>query len=49
VEHYVYSAEAQPNYPPPEVSKPPSPPPCPELLHWDAKLGHATREKLCDQ
>jgi hypothetical protein len=45
----VYPAQEAGYPPPPEVSKPPSPPPCPELLHWDAKLGHATREKLCDQ
>jgi hypothetical protein len=47
----AYPAQAETGYPPPppEVSKPPAPPPCPEMLHWDPKLGHATREKLCDQ
>ena len=46
-----YASESEAAYPPPapEVTRPPSPPPCPELLHWDPKLGHATREKLCDQ
>ena len=44
---YAYPVETEASYPPPEA-KPPSPPPCPEMLHWDTKLGHATREKLCD-
>jgi hypothetical protein len=48
---YAYSPASEPSYPPPpmEVSQPPSPPPCPELVHWDAKLGQATRQKLCDE
>ena len=25
-----------------------APPPCPELLTWQPKLGHATRQRLCD-
>lgn len=47
----AYPAQAETGYPPPpmEASHPPAPPPCPEMLHWDPKLGHATREKLCDQ
>lgn len=33
---------------PPLAAKPVAPPPCPLLLHWDPKLGRATRESLCD-
>jgi hypothetical protein len=46
-----YEAEASPAYAgPPE---PPGPPPeatlpCPELLHWSAKLEKAVRYRLCD-
>jgi hypothetical protein len=41
-----YAPEAHTAYAPAK-SQAPAPPICPEMWHWDAKLGHATREKLC--
>jgi len=29
-------------------ARPPEPPPCPVLLTWSPKLGHATRQRLCE-
>ena len=48
---YLYAAAAPANYPPPPfaVGQAAAPlPVCPVLLHWDEKLGHETRERLCD-
>ena len=37
-------------YPPPPMAaaRAVAPPPCPLLLQWDPKLGHETRQRLCD-
>jgi hypothetical protein len=48
-----YPSDYQPPYaqtvePAPIVYQPPAVPICPELLTWSPKLGHATRQRLCD-
>ena len=35
--------------PTPEAWAPPTPPPCPELIEWSPKLGHAIRHRLCEE
>jgi hypothetical protein len=42
-----YAPSASGAYPPPPAVLPAASAPCPELLHWDDKLGHATSERLC--
>jgi hypothetical protein len=43
-----YGAEAGPAYAEPPAPVAEATPPCPELVHWSAKLGKAVRYRLCD-